>query len=118
MPAALPPPAAPAASQTLPIPCRRPWRRAEAAGEQVQPGADCCAATNLAPAASADSRGRTHDGGPMAAAAPDGSLAARPGALPKHLLTQWFDRHAPFSYLRGAPPGERPALDPQPGLPA
>src|SRR5262249_62061596 len=42
----------------------------------------------------------------MAAAAPDGSLAARPGALPKHLLTQWFDRQAPFSYLRGAPPGE------------
>src|SRR5262249_15775662 len=44
--------------------------------------------------------GRTHDGGLR----PIGSLAARPGVLPKHLLTQWFDWHAPFSNLPGAPP--------------
>src|SRR5262249_58253005 len=74
-------------------------RRARA---EAPPVAACCAATKLAPVAPPESRGRTHGRGPRA----ERSAAGKPGLWPKHLLTQWFDRHAPSSYLRGAPRGQ------------
>src|SRR5262249_2522065 len=64
--------------------------RSRRALERVQAGADCCAATKLAPIASTDSRGQTHGRGSHGNRCAEGQR----GVLPKRLLIQWFAWHA------------------------